>query len=259
MKHFVLTRFNEYFPDVVTSYWKSSNNPNLGIDNLWLKRRLKIFFNATFPTLKNQSNKNFTWIIKCHYQTPNWARNELKNIEKEIKVIIDYEKFQLDKYKEKAMKNSLFECRFPSNRLICKFAFENHLKDEKEIITSRVDSDDAVAFNFIQKVQENIRYNTFIDFDGAILIKNKIYEWRRKHKNSPCQFCSYKEKIFQKNPKTVYFLDHTEANPCDYLNDIGWLQINHDMCLNNNNIRPIEFKELENWKNIFIGLKNVVS
>jgi hypothetical protein len=270
MKHFLLTRFNEYFPDAFSSYWVK--NSNLGTDKEWLKRRIKIFFQATFPTVLSQSNKNFTWIIKCHHKTPQWAKDELANVSKEVSAIVDYERFDLKVYERSRIFNSLYECRFPSNRLICKHFFEKHIEKsvanivlectdaETQIITTRLDSDDAIAFDFIEKIQINSQHNRFVDFDsGAIFCNGKFYKFNVPNKTHPSQFCSFQETISNKlKTKTVFFVDHTEANPCDYIKDVGWLQINHNMCLNNHNIFPRTPVVFKNWKERFKGIKNVV-
>lgn len=261
MKHFLLTRFNEYFPDAMSSYWV--DNSNLGIDKKWLERRIKIFFQVTFPTVLSQSNKNFRWIIKCHHETPQWAKNELANVSKETNAIIDYEKVDLGVYEESRIFNSIYECRFPSNRLICKHFFEKHidrLAATQDIITTRLDSDDAISFDFVDRIQARSQRNRFVDFDiGAIFCNGEFYEFRRPYKTHPSQFCSFRETTSHKyKTKTVFFVDHTEANPCDYIDDIGWLQINHNMCLNNHNIFPKSPTIFNGWHERFRGIKNVV-
>ncbi len=46
-------------------------NFGIGIkDELWLTYRLEIFLNTVFPTLSNQSNKNFEWIIFADINLP---------------------------------------------------------------------------------------------------------------------------------------------------------------------------------------------
>ncbi len=112
------------------------------LDEKYLSRRFEIFEKYTFPSLKGQSNQDFTWIVLFHQDTP-------------------------DKYKEKIsgykalMKN--FEPWFLNDEesfkaLDLMSGYVDKLREDfkSEVITTRVDNDDIIHKDYVKVVRENL-------------------------------------------------------------------------------------------------------
>ena len=175
MKHFLITRFNDYFPSFDAPSHTTNENPNKGIENDWLEKRLKIFKTITVPSIKCQTDKDFIWIIKCHPKTPDWVKKILKN----LNLIASYEEID---YKKTAS-------------IQAEFAFESIIKNitnDKEIITSRLDSDDGISKDYIKTTKMSIKEGRFFDFTKGIVRNSNGLFFHEKKLTS--QFCSYMEK-----------------------------------------------------------------
>ena len=62
-KHFLITRYNLYIAS-----WKITKN-NVKINNLWLDHRYELFSKYCYPSVINQSNQNFIWLIFLNSDT----------------------------------------------------------------------------------------------------------------------------------------------------------------------------------------------
>lgn len=131
-KHFLVTQFNLLqFPLGVE-----------GEDNWvdWTRRRIKLFETYCLPSLLNQSNKNFTWLIYFDKQTPD-----------EFKPLID----------ELCRNHTFIQPRFADGN----DEFEKkYLRDIKTLadgaewlLISRTDNDDCLHKDAIQTIQDNFK------------------------------------------------------------------------------------------------------
>jgi len=138
-KHYILTRFN-----LVS---ESSYNTTIDYVNSdeFLSPRFSLFETYCFPSVKQQSNNNFTWFVLFNDQLPEKWRNKL------------------DKYKQQFPN---FEARFMSaeetkstnwhatlNRFVLKELNESGNNTEF-ILTTRFDNDDAIHLSFVDAVQK---------------------------------------------------------------------------------------------------------
>jgi Putative rhamnosyl transferase len=219
MKHFLLTRFNDYFPsfDGVKTDAPSSQsmvsetdlNPDLGIADEWLKARLRLFFEVTVPTVESQTDKEFTWILKCHPQTPAWAREKLTG---NFLCCYDETSHQLS---------------VPAQASIAFTKIIRKITTSQEIITTRLDSDDGLSKDHIKVVKKYIRPRMFFDF-GRGIVKNGSGVFLH-YKDQTSQFCSYFDVAGEL--LTVYHKPHINIFVKDRIKnqvDFGWLQSNHD-------------------------------
>lgn len=207
MKHFLLTRFNDYYPGI-TADDATTKNPNIGIEDDWLRSRIDILNNLTAISVLCQSDQDFTWIIKCHPHTPVWARKKLSG-----PYINSYDEIE----------------HYPTVDLQASHTFTRLIRKitpDKEILTTRLDSDDGVSKDFIALIKKYTQPNLFFDFSKGI-VKN---EWgiHVQHKPKTSQFCSYLE--YRRDILTVYHRFHTTIESHECLKnqvDFGWLQYNH--------------------------------
>ena len=212
MRHFVLTRFTGYIfgaRPIIT-------------DDDWLNARLNIFEKITVPSIKNQSDKDFFWILRCDPYTPQWVIKRLKNHDC-CSVFFDYGR-------EESARNSG----------LCPLFFTNTIKKittDKCIITTSLDSDDALATDHIKTVKNNIKPNMFFDFQNG-LIKRKSGGLYIERPRLVTQFYSYMSTT--EDVKIVYQIAHWRAtNYIRNTSTIGWMQYNHSHNLTNGIVENI--------------------
>lgn len=204
MKHFILTRFNE-------TYFAINNlNPNISINDEWLANRIKIFKSITVPSVYAQTDKEFTWIVKCNPKTPTWVRKELEG-----EYLVCYDEFDFNIKEDPSPAAPIYPKIW--QKII------RQMTTDKEIITTALDSDDAIANDHINLVKNFIKPLMFFDFNRG-LIKNKEGLFLH-YKPMTSQFYSFMD---YNTLHTVYHKTH-HVNENIIKNQIewGWLQNNH--------------------------------
>lgn len=133
MKHLVLIRFN------------TGNK-----DASWLDHRLKFFRAFTAPSLRSQTNQNFTTVFLVDSSTPPSIVQELEDIGLIYKI-------------DSGQKYSVRDWDFK------RFLREQSPKDVC-VITSRLDSDDGFARKYIEHTQSVITdINEFIIYNSGVV------------------------------------------------------------------------------------------
>ena len=124
-KHYVITRFN------IGLYSAGTHKD----PDQWMQHRLKIFTNITLPSMKGQTCQNFTWLILIDPKTPK-------------KFCDVFNAFNYDK-----IRFITVEGIFNSRQSISA-AILNHIeKGNHDLITTRIDCDDAFNCRMIEKIQ----------------------------------------------------------------------------------------------------------
>lgn len=127
--HYLITRFN-----VPVKNWDKDKAGNRVLDQAWLDERIGLFTKFCLPTIENQLNQNFTWLIFCDINTP---AEYLDNIQQSVRSI-------------------------PGASLRLVSHFDHLMVDLRQLlaedpspflITSRVDNDDGLGPQFIKDVQ----------------------------------------------------------------------------------------------------------
>ncbi|PZX11931.1 putative rhamnosyltransferase [Breznakibacter xylanolyticus] len=212
--HILITRFN--VP------WVNGKSP----DDIWLKNRMDLFFQYCLPSVYQQTNTNYNWIIYLDTQTPNWALQKLKSKIRSNTYLIKVSTF--DVMKQQVSNDVLSLCD----------------NNSKFVITSRLDNDDIISPFFIDLIQQNYNpiHNSFINFDGGICYHLQKHLFSKyKYINGP--FVSKIENIENKIT-TIIEHDHTSLNANFQIHGNHWVQFVH----NNNISNSIEGKILINRK-----------
>lgn len=210
-KHFLITRYNLY----ITS-WKTTKN-NARIDNAWMDHRYELFSKYCYPSVINQSNQNFIWLIFLNSDTQEKQKKkiiELVQKHPNIRILL------IDGYK-KFLKGL--------QRIIIK-----ELYNEQYLITTRLDNDDCIRKDYIQLIQDKFdkQHKCIIDFPYGLSleIEPKVKLAFRKIKLNP--FISLIENInsFQ---TVMYNFQHrgwqnSDAKIQSHGNHRPWLQIVHE-------------------------------
>lgn len=178
MKHFLIIPFNAGCKDAG-----------------WLERRLELFRNFTMPSIKAQTNQNFTTVMLVDPDTPEEIKQELRD-ELNATLYLTESWWAVDR-------GDLVE---DVNEEFSEFFFGLY-KDVDWIITSRCDSDDALANNYIEVTQEMFRNKEeFIIYPNGVMWLKDTQESYVKLTNSP-PFGSLVEPGATP-PKTVFYMSH---------------------------------------------------
>lgn len=258
-QHYIITRFNLRRDD-----WNLTKNNEKVLSDDWLKDRFELFENYCFPSIKNQINQNFLWLVFFDLNTPQKYKDKIENYKLEFK---NFYPFFID-----GMQSFL-----PS---IIKSI--NELDDKPYIITSRLDNDDSLHQDYVKVVQSYFdkQDQMAIDFiDGYTLkMDNSILIGYKKFMYNP--YISLIER--KENYKTVWHLGHThwkyEKNVINIKNKRLWITIIHNKnkankfygygkvppkILSNFNIKPsiieeitLKCKPYNSW--VFLNVKNAL-
>lgn len=120
MNHYLLTRYNT---GIYTNKKKTKGGKVID-PGKWMRERLKLFADYTVPSVENQSDKNFKWLICLDYRTPVDEYFAIRSVLGKASII----------WGQNGRK-----------------AFVEYLKDNRKgpVITSRVDNDDALHRDYV--------------------------------------------------------------------------------------------------------------
>jgi len=213
MNHFILTRFN-----VRVAY----ADPETRLDPAWLHHRFELFDRFCYPSVRNQSNHNFRWLVLFDSDTPHV-------------------------FKEKIAKYARWNIFIPvymdasngERRRITQQEIMNHMScGVQRVVTTRLDNDDALHSRFVQTLQDitssmNEDEVAFINFTrGYIWHDSKLY--LTEQESNP--FISMVEKAH--DFQTVYCgVEHARLFTVAPIREVLiaplWLQVIHEKNVSN--------------------------
>ncbi|MBU4539355.1 MAG: putative rhamnosyl transferase [Weeksellaceae bacterium] len=143
-KHIISTRFN-----VPTEIWKTTRTGKKPLSDEWLEDRFEIFRQYCFPSFKNQSQKNFVWLVFFDILTPQKYREIISDIREECE---QFHPVFVHDFQE--MSTRLLE--------IIPQYFDHKTE---YVITTDIDNDDMIHRSFVAEVQKNFKpvHNLAID------------------------------------------------------------------------------------------------
>lgn len=207
--HYIITRFNLRRGD-----WKTTKNDELVLNDEWLEERFELFQNFCFPSVKNQLNNNFKWLVFFDINTPESYKSIVEKLSKEFPRFQPYYIDGMDQFLP-SVKNKIEE--------ICK---------KEYVITSRLDNDDCISNNYVGEVQNYFDSQHFLAIDlidGYTLSTGSEAKLGFKRQfNNP--FISLIEKN-NANLKSVWYLGHGswkyEERVKSVSNNRLWMSIIH--------------------------------
>ena len=221
IEHFLITRFNVLpkFDIIDDGSW----------DREWLNHRFNLFEKFCYPSVVNQTNQNFRWIVFFHSKTPDIFKQKINEYATWENFIPVYVK---DRY------------TLESNKSIILDQLSNNTE---YLITSRLDSDDAISKDYIATIQDNFAEQEFefINFSyGYVLHSHKFHKlYIFKYLQNP--FVSLVERVNEFSDigfQTVFCADHTQlysqGNVKQIKDEPGWMQLIHGKN-HNNRVRGI--------------------
>jgi hypothetical protein len=210
MKHFIITRFNINF--------RSNRTPLVRARPEWFDYRLYIFNKICYPSIINQINKNFEYICLCSEE---YTDKKKMSGFKDITILYCPEEIVFTEILRKYIKTKVD-------------------KDEL-LLTTRLDSDDALNKNFVGLIQNNIQpEDSVIQPSAGIIVSLKKKSARLKsYSRVPSMYCTVQEKITDVNDiKTVYrcgygYLRHLYPLINISTNYPVWMRVIYDVNLSN--------------------------
>ncbi|WP_442678710.1 glycosyltransferase [Sphingomonas sp. ASY06-1R] len=202
MLHVVLTRFNIASPGREAPI---RNSPG------WLDRRFELFERYCLPSVASQSIDNFAWIIYFDHNTPERFRKRITSAQSEFNFTARYVEY-FDGNMAPADVNALDQ---PSNGLV---------------VTTRLDNDDAIARNFLARVQEAATLAT----DGTVLNFTNGLALREGRLYTAVDFSNPFTSLVERGSgpaRTIWAAKHHELHQRWNIQQVGgapaWLQVVH--------------------------------
>ncbi|WP_242117932.1 glycosyltransferase [Aestuariivivens sediminicola] len=212
--HFIITRFN-----LRQSIWKKDKNQVQVNNSAWLEERYALFNTYCLPSIQNQTNQNFKWLVFF-----------------DSKTVLSYKN-----------KNTILHEKYPNFIPVYVDSFElfgisvpkvvEHYRDKDKsfVITTRLDNDDCFHQEAVAVIQKHfiIKPMTILDLCNGLCL-----EIRNKKKLSIKKNITYGPfiSLIEKAKKgdsflTVYSREHSRWEEVAYYIPISlgyyWMQIIH--------------------------------
>lgn len=246
--HFVITQFN------LSKFPYGNGNSKNWIQ--WTRDRIILFRNYCLPSLLNQTNKNFTWLIYFDSETP----KEFDYFLDELRTINFVKVYLANGFEH-------FTIRYLDD-------INNLASKDEWIISTRCDNDDCLEKNAINTIQ-----NYFIPKDEFLISLASGYTLNTQdhtlsHYYYPMSpFISLIESNFKKTLKGIYFKEHTKWDNlrlkivAELLNKNNtsrfilhkplWIQIVHGNNVSNSHCRGLPVIRPKDLTNFGISLTSV--
>jgi hypothetical protein len=194
--HFVVTRFGVRLPDLPPP------------TSAWLARRLELFERFTVPSVSAQTCSIFTWLVFCDAPAADWLGESFGRIGVRAEVIP-------------------VEGVFDSGTVSSSVA----QRRRHAVLTTRLDSDDAVGKDFVRLLHENASPDVFeaLNFTHGFQVAGRLLYRRSDPSNA---FISLTEPITTRSPRTVFAVEHQQWLGAVKMRQIAsvplWLQVVHE-------------------------------
>ena len=119
----------------------------------WLERRAKVFEKFTLPSVEGQSNKNFEWLLISDTRTP----DKFKDVLGSYPARVHYHDWEHHDWKYPKSPNETklqFSVRIETIPEVIEAAIGE--PDTDYIITSRLDNDDILAVEHMDRIQRHV-------------------------------------------------------------------------------------------------------
>lgn len=208
--HYLITRFNI---QVSNQGPETMDSPDMNLE--WLTERLQLFIKYCAPSVLEQTNFNFTWIIYFHPDTPSTILKQLDlpsaNFTTEIAFTKDYSSMMEDIVAKIKSATSPF------------------------VITSRLDNDDIIGRYFIRDIQNAFspKHSTIINFTTGFeysFLDGVLKKWNTRFNN---QFTSIIEKKDDPEIHSIYGFPHwrlpQNATVINLDGQSSWMYLRHNL------------------------------
>lgn len=239
LKHFLITRFNvKRVPLLNPERSTLDKNSKTVLTNEWMDKRFKLFQNYCLPSITSQSNQEFIWLI---YFGSEDTKPKYKQLIQNL-----------------SQDNSCFIAKYVKDSREMNQAVKTDIsklidKETDFLITTRIDNDDALHEDAIEKIQKTF-YNNIdeliiqkqyqkigINLKKGYCLQVEPYFEITKHELTSSPFVSLVEKLDHTHQKfyTVIsqphqsFTEQTEFPLIQIDNYCYWIQVIHDNNVSN--------------------------
>ena len=180
-RHFLLTKFNLglYPADENQAHRDKSGQAPARDPDRWMAERLELFDMYCVPSVMNQSNKDFTWLVVFDAKTPSEHRERIERYRDDCVLVPlfaesrcrDESHVVASRFKGKILRFFHFEAALPA---VQDYIAQRLDEDTKYVITTRLDNDDAIHSDFVRRVQD------FLPAESPAkpgLLTKLIYKW----------------------------------------------------------------------------------
>ncbi len=219
LQHFILTRFNLVI-------WHRDKEGCPVRTQEWLEHRFLLFERYCLPSIKNQTCKDFEWIVLFDNETPEHYKDKIAGYQKEcpqlVPVFVKPE-------------NSRWFARIFRNAVVKRLNAER-------VITSYLDNDDALNMRFVEDIQ--LRMSSLVDgtflyyTDGLQYFTDYKYLMRIHYPRN--HFVSVIETGEPSLLKTVYgfgshyYIQKIKGVRIEYVKDVPmWCEVIHQKNMGN--------------------------
>ncbi|WKN53751.1 glycosyltransferase [Rhodococcus opacus] len=202
--HLVMTRFN-------VRVGREPANED------WLRHRLQYFENVCCASIASQTNKDFRWIVLFDSEREPWFEAEVERLSRNGL----FEPIWVEGSFEPTVAANLFAERSSADWLI----------------TTRVDNDDALARDFIEKVQSQFERQDFefVNFQSGLQLNDAGELFHRLDPSNA--FISLIEKRREGPPRGIYLAWHDRVEQHGPMRQVRshamWLQMVHGRNIGN--------------------------
>ncbi|MEM5564560.1 glycosyltransferase [Psychroserpens sp. AS72] len=225
-EHFIITRFNLKLKE-----WVITKQGEDVTSIAWLKHRFNLFETYCYPSIIQQSNLNFKWLVCFDIETPEIYKQKIQNLRESFANFVPI----------------YIDSSTNANEIILKTIQSYCTNHTTHIITSRLDNDDSLHQEFVETVQQNFtpKASFIIDIING-------YQLNLKSHNTPAirkieaAFNPFVSLIEEKNNcVTVLSRIHLDWNTNPHKTIIDhplWLQVIHEKNISNS--EKLHFKEI---------------
>lgn len=213
ISHYIITRFNIRIPSSLT---RQLQTIDVTRDEEYLEDRFKLFFEYTVPSVLQQSDKGFVWILMFSANTPQQFKNRIATLERE---------------------NPFIKTLYIADDENCNDILENYILERHKniIVTSRLDNDDAIHRDYVKEIHTVILQQEIQEF--ALIFNNgcqydETHKFLSKYHFPKNHFSTLVEVGNKDKIKTILRFNHMEignnVNTVELNNDIPmWLEVVH--------------------------------
>ncbi|OBX25334.1 putative rhamnosyltransferase [Gelidibacter algens] len=227
-QHFLITRFNLKLEE-----WQTTKKGEPVVSEAWLKNRFELFNTYCLPSVTQQTNQNFKWLVCFDSETPDVFKTKVSEISH------SYPNFK-----------PLYLSA--STNIIDVLTAEIKLyltSSDTHIITTRMDNDDALHKSFIETIQRAFKSQDPFIVDavrGFQFIPGKKSDVVRIMNVAYNPFLSFVE--YCDNFQTILSRPHLEWHDTQHVilnTQPLWMQVIHDQ--NISNAEKLNFPETNDF------------
>lgn len=224
-EHFLITRFNLKFKE-----WAITKQGEDVTSEAWLNHRFKLFETYCYPSITQQTNLNFKWLVCFDSETPDFYKDKIQILHQAFPNFIPV-------YIEDSSK---------ANSIILETIYSYCSEQTTHVITSRLDNDDGLHCKYVETVQNNCTSTSPLIIDLVngfqLVIKSDMSPVVRTISAAFNPFVSLIEE--KKNCQTVLSRKHLDWKNHPHRTIVDeplWLQVIHEKNISNS--EKLHFKE----------------